>query len=253
MFKAYKNKILAHAVEEAEKDTPLECLGVIFDGEYIRLKNVHEKPENHFRMSKKDMDKYVTSDKLEAIVHSHPTPPDEIENGEGPPPPAPSEHDMKTQQALAVPFIIVAKTGHGTWDYFHFGDHRLEEPLRDQEFRHGVIDCYEYIRKRRYQVYKEVLPQFPRDNGWWNGDQDLYMEGFQKAGYYRIYPDTPKDLVEEDVFLYKVGSSPVYNHGGVYEGGGLIGHHLPGRYSNQMPLGPWFRRVDVWLRKDPEV
>lgn len=256
MFEEHRTAILEHAQQVA----PEECLGVVYDGRYIPLKNVAPDPEKNFLMSSEDMEEYCLDGKLEAVVHSHVGQVIEQEDGtelvlqyDGP-----SKADMTQQQEMGLPWVIAHFNPHtGVWSMFDFGDHCLDLPILERPFRHGVEDCYSLIRKWWWQNRGVKLDEFPRDDYWWvspDGEQpaeDMYMEGFQSQGFERIFPNSPADLEEGDVFLQMLLTNERYNHGGVYVGNGLIAHHPPGtaRLSHETPVGPVFRRVNVWLRR----
>lgn len=251
MFEEHRNAILKHAASEA----PNEAVGVISDGKYVPLKNVHEDPEAFFALSDKDTAKYILSGKCDALVHSHPG--DVIEHEDGSSEVivhnAPSRTDMQQQIKMGVPWVIAYEDPQsGTWRMFDWGKHTLDLPILERPFIHGVEDCYELIRKYEWQVNGVLLDSFPRDDFWWaRGEEtkDLYLENFESQGYQRVHPESPADLVPGDVFLYKLFSTR-YNHGGVYPGNGLLWHHPPSKLSCPVPLGPMFRRVDVWLRRE---
>jgi cell wall-associated NlpC family hydrolase len=264
MFEQFRDEILRHAVEVA----PEECLGVIYDGKYIRLENAHPEPEDYFQMSTADAKKYVGDAKLEAVVHSHP-PEKRIVVQEAVDPEeedtetvelyarmGPSAADMRQQMAMGIPWVLAAFDPQtGQWKMFDWGDHTLDLPVLERPFVHGIEDCYTLIRKWYWQNQQIKLGDYPRDDFWWEPDHeedtppdDLYMQNFAKEGFVRIHPEKPNDLEIGDVFLFKLGSKQ-YNHGGVYTGKGLIIHHPPGKYSLPSPLGPYFRRIDVWLRR----
>jgi cell wall-associated NlpC family hydrolase len=116
-------------------------------------------------------------------------------------------------------------------------------PLIGRGFQHGVTDCYSYIRDW-YRVERGVeLPQFVRDWDWWKLGDDLYAKGFASAGFTEAH-DAPQ---RGDVLLYTVGSK-VVNHGAIYEGGGVLSHHLatrepfdPNRLSTREAAARWER------------
>ncbi len=255
MFKQFYQDIRAHSQDVV----PEEALGVIHNGTYIRLKNVHPDPENHFLMSDEDMAKYMTSKGLEAIVHSHPPDRETDEDGVTTLSPriGPSRNDMKQQIATAVPWVLCCfEPNTGLWHVYEWGEHTLDLPLLERPFVHGVEDCYTLIRKWWWQEKQVRLSDYPRDDYWWHADDpmtgaDMYIQNFEKEGFRRISPTSPADLREGDVFLYKLASR-TYNHGGVYIGKGLLAHHAPNRLSDTTPLGPFFRRIDLWLRRDSD-
>lgn len=234
MFEHLHREIVAHAREEA----PKECVGVVYDGRYRPLENAHEDPEHFFRLSTAETALYAADPKTEAIVHSHP-------GGPG----WPTAADMRQQQAMRKPWLIAAENpASKQWEVFDFGDHRLDLPLLEQPFRHGAEDCYTTIRRWWWQKRDVLLSEFPRDDAWWQADQDLYVDNFASQGFLRFTPRTPADLLPGDIFLFKL-RSPRYNHAGVYDENMLFVHHAPGRLSERAPVGAWFKRADFWIRR----
>jgi cell wall-associated NlpC family hydrolase len=147
----------------------------------------------------------------------------------------------------------------------YFGDELgPPPPLIGRPFIHGVYDCYSLIRDfYRTNAYSAIsdyhgvssilLPEQPRDFGWWdsrNGDgtvtvpKTLYTDNFKAAGFRQI---TLEEMRPGDVFLAQV-MAPVTNHGGVYLGRGEIIHHLRGRLSKTDVAGRWLNYVTHCLR-----
>lgn len=230
----------------ARADYPKEACGLILDGVYAPRKNIAQDPTQDFEIADAVMLKAHASGKLQAIVHSHPNGPDH-----------PSAADMASQIASGVPWVIVSVGEADAAAPFVFGDGGVIPPVIGREFRHGVTDCYSIIRDvfrlgRERLAEQDVdwplapidVPEFPRDDAWWTRGQDLYAEGFAKAGFREI----PREAARPgDVFLTSI-RSPVLNHGGVVVGGGLILHHLPLRLSRREPAGIWQNAAAIWLR-----
>lgn len=254
MFESLKHEITA----AAQAALPNELCGVVVNGAFIPLVNVHPDPQNHFMLSDADTARYfLKPGTVQAFVHSHP--PLQVEGGGLLGRTCPSAADMRQQDAMQVPWLIAAyEPESGVWEYFDFGRHVLDLPLLERDFRHGVEDCYTIIRKWWWQNKAVLLPEYPRDDGWWGNTLtgeaatgDLYRDGFKGAGFERFWPDNPGQLRPGDVFLTQLGtgSKGVYNHGGVFIGNGLIAHHPPNKLSCTASVGPRFRRVDFWLRR----
>ena len=231
--------------------------GVIHAGKFVQLQNAHAEPRNFFCFSDADTLRYMSDPLTEAIVHSHPA--EVLEDGKKLHRLSPSAADMRQQLATAKPWVIAAQNlDTGAWEYFDWGKHTLDLPLLERDFRHGVEDCYVVIEKWWWQNKGVRLLPMPRDEEWWGNVQEgkpananLYLDHFAACGAERIYPRTPRDLVPGDVFLFRLGtgSGGVYNHGGVFVGNGLVAHHAPTKLSATGPVGPWFNRIDFWLRR----
>lgn len=234
---------------------PEESCGLIVKGSYIRCENIALDPKNHIddpncgcRLCAFEIDPKVYvehADHIDVVVHSHP-------NG----PFYPSKADMEGQLATGKPWAIIP-----------LDEDRVAEkpviwggeipPILGREFMHGVTDCYAII-KDCYALGKDKLaeqgildwphdpielPEFPRQDAWWEGEDDLYDQNFGKAGFVEV-KDAPQP---GDVFLMKIRSSK-NNHAGLLIGDGLIVHHLPSRMSRREPAGLWGRQAAKWLR-----
>ena len=86
-----------------------------------------------------DDDDLLRAAKAELFFHSHP-------DGVG----CPSESDMRYQQQLAIPFVVMVWP---LYDCFWWGDQLTPAPLLGRGFRHGVHDCYSLLR----DYYVETL------------------------------------------------------------------------------------------------
>ena len=222
-------------VEQAARDHALECwpqesCGVVIDGRYRTRKNVAADPERTFQIAR-----YPRTG-LQAVVHSHPL------NRT-----APSAADMRGQLDTAVPWGIVATDGAYTQDdIVWFGDACPVPALVGRTFLHGVRDCYELVRHYYRLRFDVRLRPVPREPEWWlDGETDLLnTAAFQAEGFSSIPMDT---LATGDVLICQIGMG-VCNHCAIYEGGGLIVHHLSERLSRREPLGPWRRFVRHSLR-----
>lgn len=241
MFEQYLSEIKQHAIDSY----PNECCGFITEDGYVRVGNIHSNPRESFKISNKDYMLYGS--KALAFIHSHPDWH-----------PCPSEKDMRGQIDSGIPWGIVSTNGKKASNITWFGDQIPTPELKGRGFIHGVTDCYSIIRDW-YKIKRDVvLPEFPRSWEWWEGDADLYMDGFEKAGFKRvdsniIAAEGPK---EGDVFLAQVGNGVrKINHGGVYTGNGLGLHHLTSteavdfsRISKEEPIIRWMKFIVLWVR-----
>lgn len=255
-------KAFDDAKAHARAQFPKESCGVIAGGVYYELKNVADHPSTHeednehcdcqlcsFRIDPAAYAPFAagSAGELQFIVHSHP-------NG----PFYPSRADMESQAQTNVPWAILALDEERVGNPIMWGDDLPIAPLVGREFMHGVHDCYSLIRDA-YRLGKDELAKqnvldwpfeplklmdMPRQDSWWDGDADLYMENFVKAGFRQITVDEARP---GDVFLMKIRSSK-FNHGGLLINDGLVLHHLPSRLSRREPAGLWGRQAGVWLR-----
>jgi len=202
------------------------------------VKNEAADPKKDFNINN---DTYLAAgDKLQAVLHSH--------VNTVPTTCAPSEKDMQGQMDSAVIWGILPVKEYPNqievFDPLFWGDFRLEEPLIGRKFIHGVSDCYSLIRAWFWQTKKIILPEYARDNKWWEKNQDLYQQGFPELGFVRIEESQRQ---AGDFFLGKVRSS-VPNHGGVLLDNGIALHHLEGRLSRREPILRWQKFITHWLR-----
>lgn len=239
MFDEFSDQIQ----REAAASYPEEAAWVITRAGCRQVANIADDPKKHFRISDGDMLEAYLDDLL-AIVHSHPNGPD-----------CPSEADMRGQVASARPWGIICTDGEGCLPITWWGDQVTREPLVGRGFRHGVTDCYSLIRDYYHLEHGIDLPEFPRNWNWWHDGQDLYTEGFPKAGFRRFDPDveTPQ---AGDMWFSQLRSS-VPNHGGIYLGDETILHHAtskkavdPSRLSRREPIHRWLPHITHWLRHE---
>lgn len=255
----------AAAIKHAEIEYPKESVGfVLTSGEYVPLVNIHSDPEHHFAISAEDEEQYAPE--KAAVLHSHCIVGKDIHAADGPLAAGPSEHDMRQQIVSACPWgLVTVIDGLGHESVIWWGDQLPEvAPLLKRPFIHGVYDCYSLIRdayradsygfvRDFYDTDKIILPEFPRDFGWWSDRENgkavtpkrLYIDGFRQAGFREITRD---EMRPGDVFLASVLAPGVTNHGGIYLGGGLIIHHLRGRLSKTDVASRWLGHVTHYLR-----
>jgi cell wall-associated NlpC family hydrolase len=219
----------AHAVAEY----PKEACGFIAAGVYHPCANIAPDPVKDFVIAEAEW--FPFRDTLEAVVHSH-------TNGQI----YPSERDMAQQLATDVPWIILALNESGS---FHepvvWGDSLPEAPLLERPFVWGVFDCYTLVRDYYRQAHGLVLPQVPREDGWWRNGQDLYQDYLKKMGFQVIDRSKARP---GDGFLIAIESKGVLNHAGILVENSMILHHLPNRLSRREPAGIWAYGADLWVR-----
>lgn len=219
-----KKEIITHAAEESPRES---CgLVVVKKGKpvYIKCRNIAEKNE-HFVIHPEDQQKAEDAGEVIAVVHSHPF----ISL-------KPSEADLVGCEATQVPWVIV---NHPTGEMVTIEPSGYKAPLIGRTFHHGVLDCYSLIRDYYKEVLSIALPDFERRDEWWLKGENLYLDGFSKAGFVEV-----QDMKEHDVLLMKVASK-VPNHGAVLEKNGTIIHHQMGRLSSRDVYGGWYRKVTV--------
>ncbi|WLR91007.1 NlpC/P60 family protein [Shinella zoogloeoides] len=142
-----------------------------------------------------------------------------------------------------------------------WGGNVPKSDLIGREFLHGIHDCYSLI-KDTFALGKEglaaqgisdvwpyeprLLPEVPRDDGWWELGKDLYVDGLKKNGFRIIQPHEAR---AGDGFLTKIRSDKL-NHAGLLVTDDTIIHHLPMRASRREPAGLWGRQAEIWVRHE---
>ena len=247
------------AKAHARKTFPEESCGLVVNGGYVPCENIAADPEKHeegnincsCRLCSFEIDplvyaKYSAAGSIDMVIHSHP-------NG----PFYPSKADMEGQLQTAVPWAIIAIDDERSSNNPTIWGGEMQ-PLVGRQFMHGVTDCYSVI-KDAFAMGKDklaedgvtnswpydpiILPDVPREDGWWETGEDLYVDYLERAGFVQI-KDAPRP---GDGFLMKIRSDK-HNHGGILISNDLIIHHLPNRLSRREPAGLWGRQASMWLR-----
>jgi len=151
-------------------------------------------------------------------------------------PPEPSAADRTECARSGLPWLIVNVPN---------GDHvQLEPdanaitPLLGRVFVHGVHDCYSVIRDYYSQRLGLDIPDFERGDQWWLHGGNLYLDGFEQAGFMRV-DDAPR---AHDVLLMQV-ASPVPNHAAIMQPDGTIIQHCAGRLSSCDVYGGYWQKA----------
>lgn len=238
MKPATVDAIRAHAVA----DYPREACGlvVVVKGRerYIKCRNMATTPSEHFILSPEDYAHADDQGELVAVVHSHPDVPAR-----------PSEADRVACEASGLPWVIVAAArsddGEVTaGELVQIEPEGYQAPLVGRPFAHGVLDCYTLVRDFYARELGIVLPDFAREDGWWDRGGDLYMQNFREAG---CEPITGA-MRRGDIILMAIRSR-VANHAAVYLGDGLMLHHLYGRLSSRDVYGGmWAEKTMLVVR-----
>ncbi|WP_144630268.1 C40 family peptidase [Bordetella genomosp. 13] len=249
MRKSILAAIRAHAVAEY----PRECCGLIVSApdrlahggateRYIACRNAASDGDQ-FRIAAED---YATADdagQVLAVVHSHPDAD-----------PLPSDADRVACEASGLPWYIVEVRAEGgvveARQVYSWAPEGYQAPLLGRAFHHGILDCYTIIQDWYARERGIELPEFERADGWWETEQELYLDHFAEAGFRRLSDAEP--LQPGDVILMQVLSKRT-NHAGVYLGprplaerrdlhplaGGML-HHLYGRLSERVVYGGYW-------------
>jgi len=222
---------------------PNEGCGVVVNNRFIACENVHETPEEDFRIRRGDYLKHELEGGIEAVVHSHtmPTPCHRFDQR------TPSMADMTGQKATAVPWGIVATEGENVTIPLWYG---LKEPapIEGRFYVHNVYDCLtcvlDYL-KINFDIDCETVP---RPMEWEALSKNLIVENVETCGF-EFLPSTTeiKDLKHGDAILFKVQANYV-NHCGVITEDGMFMHQLMGRFTKKDHVAKWHKQIAMFVR-----
>lgn len=227
---------------------PRECCGLVIRrpgvaaAEYWPCRNTlaAELAQDRFVLAPEDYAAAEDAGEVLAVVHSHP-------NASA----NPSSADRVCCEHSGLPWLIVGWPSGVVVQLLPEG---WEAPLVGREFAFGVLDCYTLIQDYFRRELGLELPDFEREDGFWERRQDaqgvfqpgeeLYLNGFEAAGFVPVDGEPRR----HDVILMQVASD-VVNHGAVYLGDGTILHHIYGRLSCRDPYGgTWQRHTRLVVR-----
>lgn len=227
-----REAIYAHAGAQA----PRECCGLVVKphgGElldYVPCGNVAPAGEDRFSVDPMDFALAEERGEVIAVVHSHP-------NASA----NPSMADRVGCERSGLPWLVM---GWPSGVVKQLQPEGWQAPYTQRTFCHGVLDCYTLIQDWYWRELSIELPDFEREDTWWEKGQDLYMQNFAAAGFVQV-SGLPQ---RHDVVLMQVLSDKA-NHGAVFVGGGNILHHLYGRLScHDVYGGYWERHTLALLR-----
>lgn len=204
---------------------PAESCGlvVIAHGKrtYRPCRNIAERNE-HFVMHPEDFAAAEDAGTVEMVVHSHPNVV-----------PQPSQADLVGCERSGVPWLIVNWPTGATYEFQPTG---YKAPLIGRTFSHGVLDCLTLIQDYYRETLSIELPQYAREDLWWEKGQNLYLDLYKDCGFEMV--DEPR---QHDVLLMQIGAR-VPNHGAIFLGDGTILHHLMHRLSSRDVYGGWYRK-----------
>lgn len=219
----------AEAEAHARAEYPREAVGLVVSvggkPRYLPGRNMSAEADR-FSLHPDDYADAEDMGQIVAVVHSHPN--------AGP---EPSRFDVASHSARNQTWWIVGlpagDKGPALW---HEMSALGELPLEGRTFVHGAVDCYTLIRDYYKRERGVVLPDFVREDGWWNRGQNLYVDNFHAVGFVPV--DAPQ---EGDVLLLRITASPNPCHGAIWLPGDVILHHLPGRLSCREVYGRAYR------------
>lgn len=220
-------KVVQDAEKHAKECFPQEACGLIIVRKgrrvYIPCKNTASENMDQFAISPEEYAKAEDQGEVVALFHSHP-------NASA----NPSEADLVACEASGLVWYILGLPS-GVWRQIKPSGYIA--PLVGREFYHGSLDCYTLIRDWYQQERGIALLDFEREDGWWERGENLYLEGFPKAGFEVV----SGPMKEGDVLLMQIYAN-VPNHAAVYIGNDQILHHLYGRLSSREIYGGYYKK-----------
>jgi proteasome lid subunit RPN8/RPN11 len=222
----------------AEAAMPIEACGLLIASRatgalaYLTCRNVFPNGQDRFEISPDD---WVACEELGepvAVVHSHP-------NASA----NPSMADRVGCERSGLPWLVIGMPSGVMKEVLPCG---WQAPYEGRDFSHGVLDCYTliqdwYLREPDLQI---ELPDFEREDDWWKGDADLYLQHMAEAGFHAVHGP----LQRHDVILMGIRARKA-NHGAIYKGDGVILHHLMGRKSCTDIYGGYWERNTVLVAR----
>lgn len=232
---------------------PQECCGLLvrIGGrlKYLACRNLASSGDQ-FKLCPEDYAAAEDAGEVVAVVHSHPDAPATA-----------SEADRVGCEASGLPWHIleVRRDDAGqvlAGELVTITPSGYRAPLVGRPFFHGVLDCLTLVQDFYAREFGIELPQYEREDEWWNKGQDLYMQHYEGAGFYPVSTPRHGDLI---LMQYK---APVANHGGIFLADGLLKsepglypvagallHHLYGRDSRRDVYGgQWLEATRLILR-----
>ncbi|GMV76428.1 MAG: hypothetical protein AMXMBFR78_33770 [Rubrivivax sp.] len=240
-------EIYSAMLEHAAAEAPRECCGLLLgDPEsgqcmYLPARNLAtgDGGQDRFTLDPQAwLDAEEFGQQVLAVVHSHPH---ASAN--------PSMADRVQCERSGLPWLIVGWPSGAMVQVDPCG---WSAPLEGREFAHGVLDCYTLAQDWYRREWGLVLPDFEREDGWWERGRGLhlYRDGLAAAGFRPVGTTQPQ---HGDGLLMRVVSE-VENHGAVYLGDGMMLHHLYGQLSRRERWDwNWQRRTTLVVRHESRL
>lgn len=232
--------------DHAKGAFPREAAGyiVMVDGDekYMPVTNLSDRNDSVVVCPRSQAKAYDAGEVV-AFFHSHPNQPA-----------MPSEADKVSCEAMGLPWYIYPLNDHNGDVVFGSLITLLPSgyraPLIGRSFYHGVLDCYTLVMDYYEREMGITIPDFERDDQWWDKGQNLYMENFTKAGFAEVQSPQLGDVI---LMQY---NSPMANHAGVYLGDTVLKseqalfpipdamiHHASNRLSERVVYGGYWSDI----------
>ncbi len=236
MIELLNDELRQAMLDHAAAEQPRECCGLLLrdaeDGtlRYLTARNTEPGTggQDRFRLHPDDYAAAEDAGEVLAVVHSHP-------NASA----NPSMADRVGCEKSGLPWVVI---GWPSGVMKEISPEGWQAPYIGREFVHGVLDCYTLVQDWYRRELQLELPDFEREDDWWLKGQDLYMQGFEQAGFVRVAGQPQR----HDVVAMQVKAN-VANHGAIYLGEDKLLHHLWGRLSCEDVYGGYWHRHTVAL------
>ena len=230
------NEVKEDIIKQTRDEFPNEACGLLLDinneQKYYACTNVADDPKEYFRIRSEDNAVAEDIGEVLAVVHSHP-----IDTCKA------SDADIYQCNKADIPWVII---GYPNIQFNIIYPTSKPMPLIGRKFSHGVLDCYTLIRDYYDQILNITLPDYPRDNDWWDKGENLYLDNFASAGFTDMGQFA--EIQEHDVLLLCI-KSKVPNHASIYLGDEKIIHHMQDRLSGETVFGGyWQKNMNTVLR-----
>lgn len=226
----FDNLVYQDILKHLKEEYPLEGCGlvIVFKGKYkyIPCKNTANKKTQDFVISSTEYAKAEDLGEVVCVVHSHTCYP-----------PRPSETDLACQKQQGIPWLIVSLDENYYEQIAWINNLKEETPLYGRKYVWHVYDCYSFIKDWYQQEFNITIPDFIREEKFWEKKQQLYLDNFEKAGFVEV---PFKDLQYGDVILLQLAGD-ITSHGAIYVDKNQIAHHLPNRLSSKDVYGQYYR------------
>ena len=213
-------------VKTMEAEAPNEMCGFLVNvngkQRWRPVKNVASQPTEHFRIDPLDYLACAEEGKLLAIVHSHPVGPSQF-----------SEADKLSCESSGLPWLLITP---GCCEPQVRWPNGYELPVVGRQWNHGSVDCYSTVRDYYSRELGIILPDFDREDDWWDNGQNLYLDHITNVGFTKV-EGQPK---VGDVILFAIRCG-VPNHAGIYIGDDSMLHHYVNQLSRNAVIGGWWR------------
>jgi len=242
-----KPHILEAAEAHALAQYPNESCGLVVARKrrhfYHPCRNIADDPKSDFIVHPEDAAQAEAEGEVIMLIHSHP-------DGA----PRPSPEDVKRCNLSEMPWGIIALHGDPAFPgaipkivgNVVIEPDNFEIPLIGRDFVFGVQDCYTLCQDFYAREMGIVLPDFERQDKFWERGEELYLENFRKAGFEPI----PEPTQEGDGILMAI-KSDIVNHAGIWLGDrDHMLHHPYDRLSERTVYGGfWYENTRLFVRK----